>query len=141
VGFGGPAPCGALRLDVPGEQPAGANRFAFHRAPDGDFVLYRITESGGEQLLKFDDRPCENVDFVSPNFYLSQSRQSGFKKMRMINLSRPDGSVAINNNMLRIHKDGMLEEQLLDTDDKLRGALREHFGICVDFPLKEVMRA
>ena len=136
VGFGGPAPCSALKLDDPGEQQSGANRFIFDKAQDGDFVIYRLLDGGREQLLKFADRPCENVDFIAPNHYLSQSKQSYFRMMRMSNISREDGSVAINNNILRIHKNGQVDEIVLDSEDKVRKALREHFGIDVSFPLK-----
>ena len=54
----------------------------FDRAPDGDHVIYRLVESGREQLLKFDDRPCENVDFIAPNEYQAKNRNSGFKRVR-----------------------------------------------------------
>lgn len=47
-----------------------------------------------------------------------------------------DGSAAINNNVLRINKDGQVEETLLDTENKLREALHEHFSINISFPLK-----
>ena len=136
VGFGGPAPCSALRLDDPGEQQSGANRFVFAQAPDGDFIIYRTVDGGREQLLKFNDRPCQNVDFLAPNEYLSQNKQSGFKQMRMINIAREGGSAAINNNVLRLHQGGQVEETLLDTEDKLREALLNYFGLAVSFPLK-----
>jgi N-hydroxyarylamine O-acetyltransferase len=136
VGFGGPAPNRALLLDDKNPQSCGAQTFAFDNAPDGDFVIYRLTDGGREQLLKFDDRRCENVDFLGPNEYLSRNKNSGFKLMRMINISLPDGSAAINGNTLRIHKNGQVEELQLDTEEKLRGALREYYGLDVGFPLK-----
>jgi N-hydroxyarylamine O-acetyltransferase len=136
VGFGGPAPNSALKLDESGAQQSGANSFIFEKAPDGDFVIYRLTEAGREQLLKFDDRPCENIDFLGPNEYQSKNKRSGFKMTRMLNIARENGSASINNNILRIHKDGQVEETTLDTEEKLREALRAQFGIKVDFPLK-----
>ncbi|SHH92436.1 N-hydroxyarylamine O-acetyltransferase [Sporobacter termitidis DSM 10068] len=136
VGFGGPAPCSALKLDETGPQQSGMNSFIFEKAADGDFVIYRLTETGREQLLKFDDRPCENVDFLGPNEYLSKNNNSGFKKTRMVNISREDGSAALTGNVLRIHKGGEVEETVLDTEEKLREALRAQFGIDVGFPLK-----
>jgi N-hydroxyarylamine O-acetyltransferase len=54
----------------------------------------------------------------------------------MLNIARENGSASINNNILRIHKDGQVEETTLDTEEKLREALRAQFGIKVDFPLK-----
>ena len=136
VGFGGPSPRTAIRLDDPNPQTSGPNDFVFDKAPDGDFIIYRLTGGGREQLLKFSDRCCENVDFLGPNEYQSKNKNSGFKKVRMINISLENGSVAITGNNLRIHRDGVVEETVLDTEDKLRQALKEHFGIIVDFPLK-----
>lgn len=136
VGFGGPSPRSALRLDDMSPQTSGSNDFVFEKAADGDFIIYRLTGEGREQLLKFSDRPCENVDFLGPNEYQSKNKNSGFKNMRMTNISRETGSAAITGNVLRIHKDGAVEETVLDTEEKLRQALNEHFGIIVDFPLK-----
>lgn len=56
--------------------------------------------------------------------------------MRMINIAREGGSAAINNNVLRLHQGGQVEETLLDTEDKLREALLNYFGLAVSFPLK-----
>jgi N-hydroxyarylamine O-acetyltransferase len=136
VGFGGPSPRSAVRLDDPNPQTSGPNDFVFEKAPDGDFIICRVTGKGREQLLKFSDRRCENVDFLGPNEYQSKNKNSGFRNTRMLNITRENGSAAITGNVLRIHKDGDLEEILLDTEDKLRKALQEHFGIVVDFPLK-----
>jgi arylamine N-acetyltransferase len=76
------------------------------------------------------------VDFLGPNEYHSRNENSGFKKTRVVNISRENGSAAITGNVLRIHKDEAVEETVLNTEDELRRALREHFGIVVDFPLK-----
>jgi len=136
VGFGGPAPCSALKLDNSSVQQSGMNCFVFDKAPDGDFIIYRMSDDGREQLLKFDDRPCETADFLAPNEYLSQNKRSGFKLKRMINILRNGGNASIDNNILRIHGDGLVEETALDTEDKIREALLKHFGINVNFPLK-----
>jgi N-hydroxyarylamine O-acetyltransferase len=136
VGFGGPSPHGALRLDEPEPQSDGRNTFVFDKDDDGDFVICRLAEHGKERLLKFADRRCENVDFLAPNEYLSKNKASGFKLMRMLNITRDDGSAALNGNVLRVHKNGTAEETVLDTEEKLRSALAEHFGIRIDFPLR-----
>ena len=136
VGFGGPSPCSALILDEPDVQQSGSNRFVFEKAADGDFVIYRLSRVGREQLLKFTDRRCENVDFLAPNEYQSKNKNSRFKNMRMVNLLQETGIASISNNILRIHKDGQVEETILDSEEKLRKTLRENFGLEVGFPLK-----
>ena len=137
VGFGGPAPSSALKLDDLREQPSGGCRFGFAQAPDGDVILYRTVASGREELLKFDERPCQKVDFLAPNEYLSQNKHSVFKQMRKVTIAREGGSAALNNNVLRLHQGGQAEETLLGTEDKLREALLKYFGLTVSFPLKQ----
>ena len=136
VGFGGPQPREALCLEDAGPQHSAGDTFVFEKVIDGDTVLSRLTATGGERLLKFDERPCENVDFLAPNEYQSKNKNSGFKAMRMINIATGTGNVAINNNVLRIHNNGQVTEKSLETEQALREALNEHYGIKVDFPLK-----
>ena len=136
VGFGGPQPCTALDLDNPNPQRSGENEFIFDKAADGDTVIWRLTPEGREKLLKFSERPCENVDFLAPNEYQSRNANSGFKRTRMVNIATDSGSVSINDNVLRIHHNGLVTEKTLEREDELSEALRQYFGIVVDFPLR-----
>jgi N-hydroxyarylamine O-acetyltransferase len=136
VGFGGPQPRAALDLDDYGPQRTGPDTFIFSKAADGDTVISRLTTAGEERLLKFSERPCENVDFLAPNEYQSKNPNSGFKRARMVNIASDDGSIAVCGNMLRVHHNAGLTEKTLETADELKNALKEYFGIEVDFPLK-----
>ncbi len=136
VGFGGPSPDGALKLDDPSPQRSGADTFAAIKDPDGDFVICRVKDGENERLLKFSDRRCDNVDFLAPNEFQSRNPASGFRKVRMVNLTTPDGSVSLTGNQLTIRKGGEVTETVLENPEQLRRALRTHFGIAVEFPLK-----
>jgi N-hydroxyarylamine O-acetyltransferase len=136
VGFGGPSPNRALKLDTEEPQSCGANTFKFEKKDGKNFIIYRLTDTGKEQLLMFSDEPYEPVDFLAFNEYQSKNKNSGFKRMRMLNLSTADGAISLNDRTLRIHKNGEVTETVLDTEDKLRQAIKEHYGITVDFPLK-----
>ena len=136
VGFGGPQPGTALDLDDKNPQRSGSDVFIFTEDPDGDTVISRITQQGRERLLKFSERRCEDVDFLAPSEYQSKNKDSGFKKSRMVNIATDSGSVSINDNILRIHHNGHVTEKTLETTEALTAALKQYFGIEVDFPLK-----
>jgi N-hydroxyarylamine O-acetyltransferase len=135
VGFGGPAPHRALRLDDVSEQVSDGQRFFFDRTGD-DTVLCRVTDAGKERLLQFSEKPCDPIDFLALSEYQSKSKNSGFKRTRMLNILTESGSKSINGNVLRIHDNGTVAETTLDTPEALQAALKEHFGLNVDFELK-----
>ncbi len=99
-------------------------------------MLTRLTADGREWLLKFSERSCRNVDFLAPNEYQSKNPNSGFKRARMLNLATGGGSVSMTGNVLRIHHNGSLTEKTLETGEELTRALKDYFGLAVDFPLK-----
>lgn len=136
VGFGGPSPNGALKLDERNPQSSGSHVFVFAQDDEGDTVLYRQTDDGKEQLLKFSERTCIDAEFLAPNEYQSKNKNSGFKQMRVVNILTESGSAAISDNVLRLHQNGALEETTLETSEQLKQVLRDTFGINVDFDLK-----
>jgi len=135
VGFGGPAPHEALELDSPDIQVSDGQRFIFDKS-GGDTVLCRVTGQGTERLLQFSEAPCDPVDFLALNEYQAKSKNSGFRQTRMVNLTTPDGSLALTGNVLRRHQNGEVTETVLKTREELRAALRDCFGLEVDFELK-----
>lgn len=135
VGFGGPSPQGGARLEYGVPQQIGNATFVFEK--EGlDSVISRVTEDGNERLQMFMDVPVEPVDFIAPCFFQSKSEMSGFKMVRMLNLTTKSGAVALNGNVLRVHRNGETEESTLETEDALREAIEKHYGIKVDFALR-----
>jgi N-hydroxyarylamine O-acetyltransferase len=135
VGFGGPAPHRALRLEDAVVQISDGQRFVFDRSGD-ETVLSRLTDAGNEKLLAFSERRADPIDFLALSEYQSKNKNSGFKRTRMVNILTETGSAAINGSVLRVHRDGTVTETILDSPKALREALKHHFGIEVDFPLK-----
>lgn len=140
VGFGGPAPHSALRLDDPSAQASVGSvfdkqTFVFDKS-GGDTVLCRLTPSGRERLLQFSEVPFDPVDFLAMSEYQSQNKNSGFKKVRMVNLATETGSVSLTGSALTVRENGVAEETALRTEEELRSALKHYFGLETDFPLK-----
>ena len=59
-----------------------------------------------------------------------------FKNGRLLNLVTETGSVTLTGNLLKIHDSGNTFEKTLSGEQELKEALRKHFGLSVDFPLK-----
>ena len=135
VGFGGPSPQGALYLDVDGFQESGINTFKIEKVKSGT-VIHRMVNGEKERLLLFSEEPCDPVDFLALNEYQSRSRDSMFRKGRLLNLVTENGNKTLSGNVLTINESGGKSEKTLFGEKELRSAMEEHFGLSVDFPLK-----
>ena len=135
VGFGGPSPQGALLLDEKGNQQSGPNVFSISKNEHGT-VINQVKNGLEEPLLAFSETPCDPVDFLALNEYQSKSKHSMFKKMRVCNLVTKTGSITLSENVMKIHSDGDTTEKTLATEPELRAALKDHYGIEIDFKLK-----
>ena len=135
VGFGGPSPQGSVLIDESFEQPSGSNTFVFER--DGDTVtIYRLVDGSKDRLMVFVDEPVDPVDFLAPNEYQSRSKYSFFRMSRICNRVTETGNVTLGGNVLKVNSDSGTDETILETEAQLRDALKVHYGIDVDFPLK-----
>ena len=135
VGFGGPSPQNALYLDGVNFQESGTNVFLFEKLESGT-VLHRMVNGNKERLLLFSETPCDPVDFLAFNEYQSKSKDSMFRKERLINLTTETGSVTLTGNVLKIHAGGGTSEETPPDEHGLKTTIMKHFGISVDYPLK-----
>jgi len=135
VGFGGPLPQCALLIDESGGQPSAGNVFFFEKDAAYGTMLCRLFEGEKEPILSFFEEPTEQVDFLAPHEWQSQNSYSMFKNGRLCNRVTESGVVTLGGNVLRVHSDGNVVETTLETEEELRGALKEHFGIEGNFPL------
>ena len=135
VGFGGPSPQNAPYLDVVDLQASGTNVFLFEKGESGT-VIHRMVNGNKERLLLFQETPCDPVDFLALNEYQSRSKDSMFRKDRLINLVTETGSITLTGNVLKIHDGGNTSEETLSDEQGLKAAIKKYFGLSVDFPLK-----
>ena len=138
VGFGGPSPQGAILLDYANEQPSGPNVFVVgkggHYGMNGT-TISRIVDGKIEPILMFSEHPTDPVDFLAPNEYQSKNKNSMFRKDRLLNRITETGVITLSGNVLKIHSGGDTTEKTFSTENELKAAMKEHFGIEVDFPL------
>ena len=73
---------------------------------------------------------AQPVDFITPNFYVSQDRPSIFRNRLMLNLRNDEGIFITNDNEFKIARpDGSHELRTLETMDELKQVLTTYYGI------------
>lgn len=130
IGFGGPAPITALYLDETDWQKSGKLEFRYEKLENGLYYYTSLCNDGNIQpLMKFSDRPYELIDFIPLSVYMSRGETARFKHERCLNILRPEGSISMSFDTLRIHNNGELTETVLTTPEKRKAAYVKYFGI------------
>lgn len=117
-----------VRLDVGTEQrdPAGTVRIV--TTVEGDLVV----EFEGRAQLKVEQRPRALADFGPTCWYQQTSPSSHFTQSLTCSLPTADGRVTLSDRLLITTVDGRRTERELGSDDDVRAAYRELFGIHLD---------
>lgn len=130
VGFGGPTPLGAVYLDCSEVQHSGRLDFRYEKRPDGLYRFIYIQHDGSEMPLHlFSDAEFSKMDFVALSVYMSRGDHARFRNERVLNILRDCGSAAIQDDMLRLHNDGVLTEIELKTPEERKAAYVKYFGM------------
>ena len=130
VGFGGPTPLGATYLDCTEVQKSGKLSFRFEHREDGLYRFVQVLDNGEIfPLLLFSDREYPVIDFIALSVYMSRGDTARFNNERVLNLLRPQGSVGMINDTLRLHDNGVLTELELNTPEERKAAYVKYFGI------------
>lgn len=127
VGFGGPVPFGAMRLD---ETPQLGFRL---KKRENFWYLFRQTTEGESCLIRFRDIPAEPCELIPLNFYVSQRPDIHFRHILRVSQRREDGSVcSLVDHELTIHSAGETQVKQVSNMEELRLILREYFAIDID---------
>ncbi|MGN9908365.1 arylamine N-acetyltransferase family protein [Phytohabitans sp. LJ34] len=143
----------ALRVAVDGEPwlvDVGFGRFAHHplslasRAPQpdpgGSFVVVDRDLGDleivmdGEPQYRIDPRPYDLADFAPTCWWQSTSPDSHFTRSLTCSMLAPDGGrvTLSGDRLIRTDPAGARTETVLDGDDAVLAAYREHFGLVLD---------
>ncbi|MFE6228122.1 MULTISPECIES: arylamine N-acetyltransferase [unclassified Streptomyces] len=119
-----------LALDERGEQADPSGVFVVREVPgaDGDLDVVR---DGGPQY-RLEPRPRELADFAAGAWYHRTSPESHFTRGVICSLLTEDGRVSIAGRKLYRTVAGERTERELGTDEELREAYRDLFGIVLD---------
>jgi N-hydroxyarylamine O-acetyltransferase len=129
VGFGG----GGMRRPIPmcaGEESLqGGRRYRLRDAAGFGLMFERFEGGSWIPQFSFDQRPCERVDFVHSNYFLSHSPESFFVQHRICAIATEAGEKTLFDTNLRIREGDDIEDTTLEEGPEVLEALREHFGI------------
>ncbi|MFF2776618.1 arylamine N-acetyltransferase [Streptomyces sp. NPDC058052] len=119
-----------LAFDERGEQADPSGVFVIVEVPgaDGDLDVVR----DGKPQYRLEPRPRVLADFTAGAWYHRTSPESHFTRGVICSLLTEDGRVSIGGRKLYRTAAGERAERELGTDEELREAYREHFGIVLD---------
>lgn len=129
VGFGGPAPGGAVLVqDQSITQCAGVD-YLIQRLDEYWWLLSALDENGQPQkLFRFYDMPQENIDYITLSHYCS-GPESNFAKRWFLNLRLPDGSCSVMQDEFTITHGDRKEIRTIASDQEFWTIAKTYFGL------------
>lgn len=123
VGFGGPVPFGALKLNSQSE--------GFSVSKQGQFYVFSRTEEGKlRPAVRFRDVAADLCELIPLNFYISQLPDVHFRNRIFVNQRQPDGSVyTLLGEEFKIRKSDSVTIQPVQTIERIKEILKTYFAI------------
>lgn len=129
VGFGGPMPACALKLEDGFSRTDHGQTFSIGYRGDGWWDLLYEGAEGTTNPLRFSAAAAEECDYVALSYFHSQHPDSHFVNTRLVNIRTPQGNRGITGNVYSERT----PENSLDTEiasaEQLDEILEESFGI------------
>lgn len=139
VGFGGPMPAGAMKLEEGLEQLIEGDTYIAEKGGDAWWKIDRITKASKDLYddgaperrqteLEVYTIPVEEIDFDSMNHFFSQPGTL-FHDREIANLRIPGGYYGLMDNVFTKRANGEKEVIELDSQEAVDQVLEEYFGI------------
>ena len=130
VGFGGPMPAGALRIEdgfgdtIPGES------FRISRFDEYWWTISRTASDGRqEDILQFNTFPQQPQEFLAVNQKCAGDPDSLFVRQLLVNLRTEDGALSVTGDQFTVRAGGRTRTEAIPDAAALHNILKEHFGI------------
>lgn len=133
VGFGGPGPKGLLALEKE-EQQIGGEGFCIVTAEDGDRIVEKLHHGEWKKVLRFTEREIRQPDLQLLNFYCARCEKVRFSNTRVLNLTTPGGSKALEDCELTVRENGKEYKTICRNEKELEEVMAGEFGIQVTLP-------
>ena len=136
VGFGGPVPVEPVKIsmDLPFDSSNG-HRYLFTK--NGLEITISVEDNGQFlPVLSFVEAPADPVDFLSLNAFCAYSPIEPFIHKQMVWRATENGRCTLDGNLLRLHENGIVREESVETEEALRKVLLERFDIVYPGALK-----
>lgn len=135
VGFGGPVPPEPAKI-VLNKSFDSVNGHRYEFTKNGLEITLSMEENGVFlPVLSFVEAPADPVDFLSLNAFCAYSPIEPFIHKQMVWRNTENGRVTLDGNTLRIHENGAVREEKIETEEALRKTLTERFDIVYSDPL------
>jgi N-hydroxyarylamine O-acetyltransferase len=138
VGFGGNGLREPFRLAVGHEQEQGPDRFRLITDGRGDYLLQCEIDGAWTDLYSFTLEPNLPVDYTFANYYHSHSPDSLFTQRLMCTVPTLTGRTIFTDRRFKIRSDGATNELHVNSEEKFRQLLQEHFGLVVEGVFRSV---
>ena len=130
VGFGGPMPPAALLIEDGAKAELGRETYYIRRADDFWWTMGRITSSGErENVIQFYTMPQDNVNFLTMNYYCSNSPDSAFLQRRSVNIRTEAGSNSITDRIFTRTVNGETYSKEIESREEMASIMQEYFHI------------
>lgn len=131
VGYGGPAPYGAVEFD-------GLEHNGFYLTDEGEYMaMHRVDGQSAVRVMLFRDVRTDPVDLIAPNFYVSQNPTSGFRLKPSLNLRTRDALYVVSDRTFKIKTQNGTTERTLVSSAELSDIAQEYFGLVPgSFPIR-----
>ena len=130
VGFGGPQPGFALKLEDGFEKTAVGQTFRIDKNHERWQISHFLrNEDKWEPTMEFFENRVEEVDFVTPNYYCCTHSDALFVTNRVIHMRTPSGSKSIFDNTFTVTDNGTRTETQIENEEQLYQILASEFGI------------
>lgn len=133
IGFGGPVPAGAIRLEDGAVQRFAEDSYVMRRRRDGWWELIRLGESGEENpMLRINPLPYAPEDFVALCHYACCHTQRTFNHFTdelLLNIRLAEGYASITDRVMKIKRKGRVEERRFEHREELLRAMRKIFHL------------
>ena len=137
VGFGGPMPAGAVKIEDGNTAVIHGEPFHIDRWDDYWWTVSRTTSDGNrEKLIQFSTFPQTPQEFIAANQKAATDPDSIFVTKVTVNLRTPAGSIAIDGDTFTRRENGQVETLHIEDDTHFRRLLADAFGMrpeCLQF--------
>ena len=132
VGFGGPMPAGALRIEDGFGETIRGESFRIERFDDYWWTISRAASDGRwEAILQFNTFPQQPQEFLAVNQKCAGDPDSLFVKQVLVNLRTERGALSVTGDQFTRRADGKAVTENIPDDAALHRILKEHFGIAL----------
>ena len=129
VGYGGPMPGFALKVEDGFEKTVFGEHFGITKEDEYWWTIWRTTSAGvKEDVLQFNLFPQSRPEFVPANAYCS-GPNAIFSKMIMLNRRTPTGHVSVTDRTFRIEDGENITEEVIESEERLEEVLDQYFDL------------